>query len=198
VPVALLVAFGLTVPKPDRAEGLGTYLRNMAATASRPETLVLFAGSLFTFMVLYGAFVTYLPFYLETEFGLSSAGYGTVLAAHAVGSAAGSIWLGTLIRLFSRKTVLLTSFATMAIGVLGLGLPVGIWAIYVFAAVAGAAMGIALSNIQVLLTETSPLAQRGGIIAWNGTMFRLGQTAGPAVLGVALALIAIAVRRHGG
>ncbi len=188
LPVALLVAFALKNPEPEHADTLGLYLRKAAATFLKTEIVVLLFAGFIVFVLLYGGLVAYLPFLLEQRFDTSPLEFGLVLAANSAAGAAASMALGRLARRFSRKTIVVFSFAMMSLPMMAIPFMPSLWLIVIWIAMIGASMAVGLALIQVLLAEVSQLEQRAAIMAMNSMMFRLGQTVGPLSMGVLLAL----------
>lgn len=72
IPVALGVLWRLNNPEPSSEQTLGDYLRNTLISLRDPSALGLFLASLMTFVILYGAYLTYLPFLARGSFGAST------------------------------------------------------------------------------------------------------------------------------
>lgn len=96
VPVALAVLFALDNPEPEVKGSLKEYMSVTLKSVWHPQVLLLFSVSILTFILIYGPFLTYLPFLLERSFGASPALIGLVVAATSVSTAIASFWLGAL------------------------------------------------------------------------------------------------------
>lgn len=198
LPIALLVVMALREPPLKAPERLGIYFRKMAMLLADRTVLLLFLCGFVTFLALYGPLVTFLPFFLEQRFGYSAAEVGLVLAVNAAASAVASFKLGAIARRLSRKAIMGWSLALIAAALAVIPFATSIWPVIAAVIVSGAAMGVALSMVQLLLTESTPAAQRGAIMTLNGAMFRVGQTAGPLAMGGLLAVGGMAAVFLGG
>lgn len=188
VPVAALVGWGLPPAAPVAREAFGDYLRRLArAVANRSVALVLLA-SFITFILIYGVLITYLPFLLERDFHTTPLDYGIVMAANAVAGAVTSLRVGSIMRRYSGRAVLTVSFAVTAVATIAIPLVHFLPAVVFACVVLGSMQLQVLAISQILLTELVPVAQRGAIMAVNSMAFRLGQTIGPTLLGLVLAL----------
>ena len=188
LPVALLVVITLREPALQAPERLGVYLRKMVLLLADRNVLLLFLCGFIIFLALYGPVVTYLPFFLENRFGYSAPEVGMVIALNAAASAVASFRLGAITRHLSRKAIMAWSLALTAVALAAIPYADNIWPVLVAVTVSGGSMGVALSMVQLLLTESAPAEQRGAIMTLNGAMFRVGQTAGPLAMGGLLAM----------
>ena len=188
LPVALLVIMTLREPALRTPERLGVYLRKMALLLADRNVLLLFLCGFIIFLALYGPVVTYLPFFLEDRFAYTAPEVGMVIALNAAASAVASFRLGAITRHLSRKSIMAWSLALTAVALAAIPYATSIWPVIVAVIVSGGSMGVALSMVQLLLTESTPAEQRAAIMTLNGAMFRVGQTAGPLAMGGLLAM----------
>ncbi len=114
LPVALLVLWRLKNPEPSREERLSTYLRNTLISIRNPRALGLFLASLVIFIVLYGAYLTYLPFLVRMSFDASPLLIGLLFSATSLATALTSWRLGRLARRFSERNLVRLGFAFYA------------------------------------------------------------------------------------
>jgi MFS family permease len=117
LPVALLVLWRLKNPEPSMDEKLSTYLRNTLISVRNPRALGLFLASLVIFVVLYGAYLTYLPFLLRLTFDASPLLIGLVFSATSLATAVTSWRLGRLARRFSERNLVRLGFAFYAVAI---------------------------------------------------------------------------------
>jgi len=188
LPVALIVWRVLPNPKPDRSSTMGRYLRDLARVVGVLDVGALFLASLTVFIVLYGALITYLPFFMEQRLAATSLDYGLVMASHAAASTLAAVKLGDLSRRYAPRRLALTALAIMAPATIAVAFIPSLWVMFILAAVHGSTVGLSLSLFQTLLAELAPVEQRGAVLALNGTMIRLGQTLGPPLMAVFLAV----------
>lgn len=188
LPVALLVLYALRNPEPKHAEQLGPYMRKTLRLLVDRNVLLFFLAGFVIFVALYGPLVTYLPFFLEGRFGYTPVEVGLVLAANAAAGALASFQLGALTKRWRRKPMLIWSLALIALPLAAIPFLRDIWSVVAAVVVAGGAMGVGLSLVQLLIAERAPMEQRGAMMMLNGAMFRVGQTVGPLAMAGMLAL----------
>jgi ACDE family multidrug resistance protein len=186
LPVALLVLWRLKNPEPSMDEKLGTYLRNTLISVRNPRALGLFLASLVTFVVLYGAYLTYLPFLLVRSFGASPLLIGLVFSATSLATAVTSWRLGRLARRFSERNLVRLGFALYAVAMISIPLAPSVGLLLLPALLFGATNGISIPSILSMLTGLAPAEYRAAFMSVNAMTLRLGQTLGPVVAGLML------------
>jgi len=185
-PVALLVMLRLRNPEPNSDVQIGTYLRNTLVSIRNPQALALFFASLISFVILYGAFLTYLPFLLRRSFGASSLLIGLLFSATSVATAITSFRLGRLARRFSSRNLMRLGFALYTLALVGLALAPTLWVLLAPTLLFGVANGVNIPSILTLLSGLAPDEYRAVFMSVNAMILRLGQTLGPLVAGAML------------
>ncbi|NIN72477.1 MAG: MFS transporter [Gemmatimonadetes bacterium] len=186
VPVALLVLWRLKNPEPSRDEKLSTYLRNTLISVRNPRALGLFLASLVIFVVLYGAYLTYLPFLLRLSFDASPLLIGLMFSATSLATAVTSWRLGRLARRFSERNLVRLGFAFYAVAMIAIPLAPSVGLLLLPALLFGATNGISIPSILSMLTGLAPAEYRAAFMSVNAMTLRLGQTLGPVVAGLML------------
>jgi ACDE family multidrug resistance protein len=188
VPVALIVLFVLRSPVPVPTGDLSSYLRGAARVVARWDVLVMLAAGLVTFVLLYGAYLTYLPFVLVRSFGATPLGIGGVFASASVATAVTSFALGRLTALVQERRLVLIGF-TLYAAVLGtLPHAPSVWVQLLLVTGFGAANGIVIPSILSIIAGAAPEQSRAVLMSVNGMLLRLGQTLGPLLAGTAYAV----------
>jgi len=104
----VLVLFSLKNPEPKKERHLKEYLKNAWKGIRSARVVGLFFASVFTFMILFGAFQTYLPLLIASSLGGSSLVIGLIISIMCLAAAFTSAqvrkltkfcWEGTLIKL---------------------------------------------------------------------------------------------------
>ncbi|GAB6280221.1 MAG: MFS transporter [Thermovirga sp.] len=149
-----------------------------------PLTLVLLTTSTIMFVIYYGAFLTYMPFYLAEKFGASPMAIGLVSAGMSLSSAATASQTRRLNTLFSRRARLATAFGTYALGLLLILHLSSCRAMLLPALCFGLGQGINLPTLTIMLTEIAPPENRAVFLSLNSMSLRLGQTLGPLLMGM--------------
>ena len=72
IPIGLLVMLALKSPEPKSQQNLQEYLKNAFRSLKNRQFMGLFVGTAATFVILYGAFLTYLPLLIKDSFEVST------------------------------------------------------------------------------------------------------------------------------
>ena len=187
VPVALVVLLVLRSPVPEPASDLRSYFRGAARVVARWDVIVILGAGLVTFVLIYGAYLTYLPFVLARRFEATALGIGAVFAVASIATAVTSFSLGRLADLFGERRLVLLGFVVYA-GVTGLmphaaSVPQQLLLVVAF----GAANGVTIPSILTIVAGAAHEQSRAALMSVNGMLLRLGQTIGPVAAGAAYA-----------
>lgn len=183
IPVGLWVLFSLKNPENQKPQNILKYLKGVLSFINHRNVIVLFLISIFTFIILYGSYLTYLPLILSERYNAEPWEIGLILSFGSLTTALTSPNLGRLSSHFSYKTLLLIANGLYVVSMLiipGLG---SLWTNLIPAAVFGAAQGINLPGTMTLLASSAPMEYRAAFMSVNGMVLRLGQTLGPVVTG---------------
>jgi ACDE family multidrug resistance protein len=112
--VAMLVAVRLREPAVDRSAGLGRYLGDVWRRFGVSGVLALFAASCGVFILLYGAYITFLPLYMADRFGSSPVAIGAVMTSVSVVTGLTSSQLGRLSSVVPEAWLLVAGFGCFA------------------------------------------------------------------------------------
>ena len=182
IPVAILAVRRLhAAPRGHKAD-LGDYFAGLWEIVRRREVLALFFASTAIFILLYGAYITFLPFLMAGRFGSSPLGIGLLMAGLSISTAATSANLGRLARWLGERRLMRLGFVVFAAGLAMIPLAPMVWALAVPAVLLGFAFATTIPVVQVLLAGVAPDDRRGAVMSLNGTVLRLGQTLGPPVM----------------
>jgi len=183
LPVGLLVARRLHNPEPGGGLGLGEYLRRTWGSVRDGRALILFGATFLTFVVLYGAYLTYLPFFVAEAFGASSFVIGLLMSGMSLTTALTSSQLGRLARVVRPPVLVGAAGLLYALSLVGVRLAPTLGWLTVPALAFGVAQGLNIPTLQTLLAGLAPLEQRAAFLSLNGMVLRLGQTIGPMLMG---------------
>jgi ACDE family multidrug resistance protein len=182
LPVAVLAVRRLHVaPKGHKAD-LNAYFGDLWDIVRRREVLILFFASTAIFILLYGAYITFLPFLMSDRFGSTPLGIGLLMAGLSISTAVTSANLGRLAKRWGEVRVMRIGFVVFGLGLALIPLAPVVWALAAPAVLLGFAFATTIPVVQVLLTEIAPVDRRGAVMSLNGTVLRLGQTLGPPVM----------------
>lgn len=176
---------------PDRGRTSVSFrqqLGGIGQTVRNPTIAATFAGGALGFAAMFGVFLAVLPTHLENEFGLSAGWRGVVIGLPAVTSSLAAFNL-TRIRRHAPTGWLLVGMAllwVLAFSLIGLAGAVAV--IVVGALLYGLGEGSMFPSMQDVAITEAPDDQRASVMAtWTG-FARLGQTVGPLLAGLVLAV----------
>jgi MFS transporter, ACDE family, multidrug resistance protein len=185
IPVGLLVLFGLKNPEPQGQRNLKVYLQNAVKTIKNRQLFGLFIASAANFVLLYGAYVTYLPSLIADKFGAEPFTIGLFLSSISVAIAFTASQLGNLARRYSETTLIRASFVFYAVALAIVPFVSSLWLLLIPTTIFGIGLGIGFPSIQTLLATLAPKEYLATVISVNGTFYGLGQTIGPLLMGLA-------------
>jgi len=192
LPVALAVVYYLDNPEPEVEGSLRDYVTVTLKSVWQPQVLLLFSISVFTFILIYGPFLAYLPFLLERSFGASPVLIGLVVSVTSISTAIASFWLGALTKRFGAHNLVSFSFILYAVSLVSIPLAPSLQTLAIPIIVFGAANGLNIPSFLTMLTGFAPLEHRAAFMSLNGMLLRLGQTLGPVLAGIVVAVVGIA------
>lgn len=187
--VGVAVAWGLEAPPVEgggETRGFRDYLATVGKRLRDRRVLGLLGVSLGIFVLIFGAFLTFVPTLLDDRFGSPSLVAGTVLATASVSSGLVATQLGRLTRFVTPQRLIQGSLLIDAMALALMPVmpgPVGVGAA---ALLFGVAQGLNQPALQTRLTELSSEASRGVILSLNGMVLRIGEAIGPLFFGAAL------------
>lgn len=185
IPVGLLVLFGLKNPEPQGQRNLKAYLSNALITLKNRQLFGLFIASAANFVLLYGAYVTYLPSLIADKFGAEPFTIGLFLSSVSVAIAFTASQLGNLARRYSETTLIRASFVFYAVALAIVPFISSLWLLLIPTTIFGIGLGMGFPSIQTLLATLAPKDYLATVISVNGTFYGLGQTIGPLLMGLA-------------
>lgn len=188
IPLGLVVLSGLKNPEPKGKQDLRQYLRNALKALKNRKLVALFIASAANFVLLYGAYITYLPIKIANSFEQPPLQIGLVISSISIAVAITSSQLGKLARHFSEINLVKASFILYALALLIVPFISNLWLLLIPTTIFGVGLGIGFPSIQTLLVALAPKGYLAAVISVNGTFFGLGQTLGPLLMGIAFGL----------
>jgi len=184
LPVGLAALKILEIPTlPPARLPLKLYLLQAARMARDPRILGILLASTSTFIILYGAFFSYLPLLMAVKFGAGALAIGLVSSSMSVSNAVIASQAGRLATLYGGRNVLRTSFILFALALILVPLMPGLPFMLLVTVIYGLAQGMNIPATQALLSDLAPEENRAGFMSLNGMVLRLGQTIGPLLMG---------------
>ncbi len=184
LPIGILSLTILKNPEPGTSQGIKEYLSGTWTYLKNIKVAGLFAAGMASFIILYGAYLTYFTLLLGESFGASSLIIGIVMSVASLSNAVIASQLGGINRRFSLSTIIKLAFTVYAIGLTLIPFMPSLWLLIIPATICGIASGANMPSIQTSVAELAPLEYRGAFMSLNTTMLRLGQTLGPPLTGL--------------
>lgn len=190
IPVGVLVLFSLKTPKFQKQQEFNfkAYWQNIWRSINNSQVVGLLFAVVALFILLFGAYFTYIPILAADAFGASDVVIGIILASMALSLAFVSTQLGLFAQFFCELTLIKVSFLLYALALVMTPVLHNVWLLFVPSFLFGAAHGIVFPSTQALLGGLAPVEYRAGFMAVNATMLSLGQALGPLLAGVAFGL----------
>ncbi|HHE56023.1 MAG TPA: MFS transporter [Caldithrix abyssi] len=188
LPIAFVVLFFLETRTIEKTSTLKNYLLMALKAMSQRQVISLYLASLMTFIILYGAYLTYFPLLLNLKFQANSFVIGIIMSSMSATTALTSWQLGRLTRMFSEKSLIKVSYILYTLSLLIIPQVTHEYLFLLATILFGMAQGINIPSIQTLLAGLAPEEYRAIFMSVNGMVLRLGQTIGPLLAGLFFAL----------
>jgi ACDE family multidrug resistance protein len=180
--VALVVLFRLEAVEVGRGEGLRTYMREALSGMKNRKVIGLYLVSVMTFIVLYGAYTTFIPLHLAGRFGSTALAIGLIMSVGSLSTAITASSLRFLNRFLSSERLITNAFALYALSFLAIPWLPGHWLVAIPVALFGVAQGMNYPVVMSLLADLAPTEHRAIFMSANGMVLRVGQTLGPLIM----------------
>ena len=187
IPVALLVLFCLEIPKFQKQQEFDfkVYLHNIWCSINNRQVVGLLWAVVALFILLFGAYFTYIPILASDTLGASHVTIGIILASMAISLAFVSSQLGLFAQKLSEITLIKVSFVLYALALVITPALHNVWLLFIPSFLLGTAHGMVFPSTQALLGGLAPQQYRAGFMAVNATVLSLGQALGPLLAGIA-------------
>jgi predicted MFS family arabinose efflux permease len=180
--VAAAVLFRLESVEVERGVGLRSYLRDASAGMKNRKVIGLYLVSVMTFIVLYGAYTTFIPLHLSERFGSTALAIGLIMSIGSLSTAVTASSLRFLNRLLSSEYLIVNAFALYALSFLAVPFLPEHWLVALPVALFGVAQGMNYPVVMSLLAGLAPAEHRAIFMSANGMVLRIGQTLGPVIM----------------
>jgi MFS family permease len=186
--VMLFITIGITL-RGIRGAGSRREMRKIPQSkimASPPEVRRQMFGAMAVSMTVIGAIdliSIYLPA-LGVERGIPAGVIGLLLTIRAIATMFSRLGLAWLVSKFGRQQLITVSTAIAAAAIIGLSLPIDVWAMGAVLILAGVSLGIGQPLTMALITLAAPPGTQGTWLAIRLAANRLSQTVLPAAVGL--------------
>lgn len=184
LPVALMAAIWLKTPEPENRVSFKTYLQNIWRHINKQNVWVLFTINILVFVILYGALLSYFPELLTKRFGCQPIDIGLFMSAFSVITALTSGMKKFFDRLLTAQNQLALGFGLYFFALLLIPASNNFTLLSLSIFLFGLGHGLLIPGIQTLLVGFAPLEERAAFMSINGMVLRIGQTAGPLIIGI--------------
>jgi len=183
VVLAIFIVFSLKNPEPISKKGLKEYFGNVWKAVNRKTVWGLFISNILVFVILYGAFLTYFPLLLENRLQVGPLAIGIMTSLMSLVTAATSFSLGRISKwLRPKQQIIIAAFAYGVSMMILTG--AGSWLLLTLSVIIfGLGHGIMIPSIQNLLLSLSSINERAAFISLNSMVLKIGQSAGPLLIG---------------
>jgi ACDE family multidrug resistance protein len=186
--VGALVLFSLDL-KPTRTEArFQSYLGHAWAGMKNLRVMGLYLATLLSFVVLYGAYMTFIPLHLAGAFGSSAPAIGLVMTLGSLTTAITASRLGALSRIFPPDRLLPVAFAVFGIAFILIPWAPGYWGVALAVGIFGVGQALNYAVVLTLLAEEAPDEHRAVFMGMNGMVIRIGQAMGPVIMAAVFAI----------
>jgi MFS family permease len=180
--VAAAVLFRLEAVEVEGEEGLRAYLGQALAGMRNRKVIGLYLVSVMTFIVLYGAYTTFIPLHLADRFGSTALAIGLIMSVGSLSTAAVASLLRFISRTVTSEWLITAAFALYALAFLAIPHLPGHWLVALPVALFGVAQGLNYPVVMSLLAGLAPTEHRAVFMSANGMVLRIGQTLGPILM----------------
>ncbi len=192
LPIAFFALNQLEIKKTVNTQNLKEYLFNAWRSIKDKRVIGIFILSISTFILLYGSYLTYFPFLLDSSFSAPPFIIGLFFSVSSLTTAVTSSQLGRLTVKYSDKGLLKTAFIIYTLSFTIIPLMPSLWLLIVPLILFGMAQGLNIPSLQTMLTNLAPVENRAAFMSLNGMVLRVGQTLGPIVMAFVFTIFGIA------
>lgn len=184
LPVGLFALFFLQQESEKNGMEIKFYLKEIKSALLSKTVIGLFACMFFTFIILYGGYITFFTILLDEKFSKTSFAIGVILSGSSLVTAITSAQLGKLTARFNEGTLIKAAATLYFLIFLIIPSIDTIWYFALPIALFGVAQGMNIPSILNLLTGYAPKEFRAAFLSINWMVMRIGQAFGPYILGV--------------
>jgi ACDE family multidrug resistance protein len=184
IPVGIIVLTKLNNPEPDSREDFKSYLVGAWGYLKNTKVAALFAAGVITFIIVFGAYLTYFAIYMDDAFYASGFTIGVFMSVSALATAVVASQLRRITRRFSEAMLIKASFAIFGLSLILIPFMPSLWLLLIPVLLLGIAQGINLPSILSMAAGLAPTEYRAAFMSINSSMIRLGQTVGPPIVGL--------------
>ena len=188
IPIGIIALVYLHCPEPKSKESVKGYLRNALRYLRGLKVLWLFSATVITYIILFGAYLTYFSIFLEDRFHASPFIIGLFISIIGLITAGVSSQLGRFSKRFSVISLIIGAFAIYAVAMAIIPVAPNLWFCLLPTILFGIGHGLNLPSLNVIAAGIAPFEHRAAFMAMQTTMIPLGMTIGPLIMGLTFSL----------
>jgi len=183
VPIGIIAKFYLKSPEPEKTQSLSEYFRGTLYYLKSWKVMWLFLATIITYILLYGAFLTYFTILVENRFSGAPIVLGSFVSVLGLMTAIASFQVGKLSKYLSSEKLVVIGFIIYAVATAIVPLISNIWLCLLPVALFGIGHGLNLPSLMEMASKVTPLEHRAGFMAIQTTMIPLGMTLSAPLIG---------------
>jgi MFS family permease len=187
LPIGIAALLLLHSPFPKSTGSAMSQVKAVIRNASRNGILLISLLAILQFILLYGVYLTYVPFLLEERFGSGTGTVGLLMSTMSLSTAFMSSQNKRIAGLSSPRILLAVAFVLIGIGLVLFATVPSLLLIPLATIVYGLGQGIIIPTVQGTIAARTPLELRGATMSVNAMAIRIGQSVGPVVSGAVYA-----------
>lgn len=184
LPLGLIALVYLRIQEPAATQSLSAYLGSGLKYIRGWKVVWLFAASIITYILLYGAFLVYFIILLSVKFEADPFLTGIFVSMIGWFTAAASTQVGRLSARISSHLIVTIAFILYAISVALVPIMPNLWLCLIPPVIFGIGHGLNLPSLTVIASRVAPLENRAGFMAIQTTMIPLGMTLAAPIMGL--------------
>ena len=188
IPLGIITQLYLNYPEPNNQQTFKQYLRDTLHYLKSLKVLWLFLAAVITYVLFFGAYLTYFGLLLGNRFQASPFTIGLFVSVVGLIIAITSSRLGILNKRFLATLLVVVAFGMYALAMFIIPVLTNLWLLLLPTVILGIAQGLVIPSMLIIASSATPQEHRAGFMAIFGAMIMLGMTIAPLVMGLAFTL----------
>jgi MFS family permease len=191
LPIGLAALFLLHSPSPRGSGSPLTQLKRVLDNALRSGILFISLLAILQFILLYGVYLTYVPFLLEERFSADTGTVGLLMSTMSLSTAFMASQNRRLAARSAPRMRLAVAFVLIGGGLVLFATVPTLLLVPLATIVYGLGQGIIIPTVQGTIASRTPLELRGATLSVNAMAIRIGQSLGPVLSGAVYAAVGL-------
>jgi MFS transporter, ACDE family, multidrug resistance protein len=191
IPMGIVGQLFLKTPEPKQTQSLAQYFQGTLHYLRSWRVVWLFLATTLTYLLLYGAFLTYFTIMAGTKFQGNPVVLGSFVSVLGLFTAFTSLQVGRISKRLSSVALVIIGFVFYGVATAIVPFVNNIWLCLVPVALFGIGHGLNLPALMEIASKVTPLEHRAGFMAIMTTMIPLGMTLGAPLMGLIYGLTSL-------